>query len=143
MPLRKATQNPCKEESKKGTLEIQQAIQLSAEARIELSIHELYRPYKRRYRRGGSEFRELLPLALRSITTVNDLQGLQQLILDLSALSSQDEAKPFLLSLLEILFTRNCLKKAFRGNFMRCGWQLSQQFVKRFPYSLQFPQTAR
>jgi len=127
-----------------GTLEIQQAIQLSVERGIELSIQRGAQALQ-----GAaidvveSEFRELLPFALRSITAVNDLQRLQQLILDLSALSSQDEAKQFLLSLFANPLYEELFEKGVQEVIHATRMAAITAVVKRFPCSLQFPQDSK
>jgi hypothetical protein len=123
-----------------GTLEIQQAIQLSVEQGIELGIQ-----------RGAQalqaaaidvvecKFDELLPLAVRVVTTVDNLQDLQQQILDLSALSSEDEAEQFFLSLLANPLYEDLLEKGVQEVIQATRTAAIAAVVKRFPYSLEFP----
>jgi len=128
-----------------GTLEVQQAIQDSVEIGVELGIQ-----------RGTqvlqaaaidvveSEFPELLSLAVRSITAVDDLQRLQQMVLDLSTLSSQEEAKQFLLSLFaDSLYYKELLEKGVQEVIHATRQAAITAVVKRFPCSLRFPQDSK
>jgi hypothetical protein len=95
-----------------GSVEIEQAIQWSVEHGVERGIQQSAQTLQATaIDVVKSKFPELLALAQRCITSINNLQILQQLVLDLSTLSSRDEVKQCLLS----LFTDPLYKELFES----------------------------
>jgi len=126
-----------------GTLEIQQAVQLSVEQGVELGIqrgaHILQHAAIIVVKRW---FPELIPLAQRSITAVDDVQRLQQLILDLNTLSSQDEVKQYLLSLLANPLYNELLEDGVQEVTHAMQQAAMTAVAKRFPDSLRLAQNS-